>query len=92
VFWLACLVVGFAAAVLIVWARRRGKEVWSRLKTRERIIARCLAIAALWCMLALFEHDRFEASWMTIAVALFWGAYSLFSHAVDGVWSRMRRH
>jgi hypothetical protein len=89
--WPACVLVGFAAAVLIIKARRRGREVWTRLKSRERILVRSLAIAALWCMLALLEHDRLEASWMTAAVALFWGAYALFSRTVDGIWLRMRR-
>jgi len=91
-FWPACLVVGITAAVLITRGRRRAKEVWARLRTRERIIVRCLVIAALWCVLALLEHDRIEASWMTATTALFWGAYALFSRIVDGVWSRVRRH
>jgi protein-S-isoprenylcysteine O-methyltransferase Ste14 len=89
--WPACVLVGFAAAVLIIKTRRRGREVWTRLRSRERILVRCLAIAALWCMLVLLEHDRLEASWMTAAVTLFWGAYALFSRTVDGIWSRMRK-
>ncbi len=72
-FWLACIAVGFAGAALIIWARHRGKQVWTRLGRRQRILVRCLALAGLWCMLALVEHDRLEASWMTAAVALFWG-------------------
>ena len=89
-FWLACIAVGTAAAILIVWARRRGKDVWTRLRRRERILVRCLALASLWCMIALVEHDRLEASWITAAAALFWVAYALFSRAVDGIWSRIR--
>lgn len=91
-FWLGCFAVGLVAAVLIIWGRHRGKQVWTRLGRREQILVRCVAIAALWCMLALVEHDLFEASWMTGAVALFWGAYALFSRTVDGIWSRVRRH
>ena len=91
-FWLGCIVVGLVAAFSITWALRRGKEVWVSLRRRERIFARCLAIAALWCILALLEHDRLVATWMTAAVALLWGAYLLFSRAIDGIWSRMRRH
>jgi hypothetical protein len=91
-FWLACCVVGFAGAVLIIWTRRRGEEVWPRLRRRERILVQCLAIAAIWCMFALLDHDRLEATWVTLALAVFWGAYALFSRTVDGIWSRMRRH
>jgi len=88
---LACLVVGVTSASLIFWVRHRAKEVWTRLRRRERMLVRCVAIAALWCMLALLEHDRLEASWMTASVALLWGAYAVFSRTVDGIWSRMRR-
>lgn len=91
-FWLACIAVGFGAASLYIWARHRGKQVWTRFGTRERILVRCFAIAALWCVLAFVEHDRLEASWMTAVVALFWGAYALFSRTVDRFWARMRRH
>ncbi len=88
---LAFLVVGAAAALLMTRVRHGCKELWIRLRTRERILVRCVAIAALWCMLALLEHDRIEASWMTVSVALLWGAYAVFSRTVDGIWSRIRR-
>jgi len=91
-FWLGCLAVGLSAVVLIIWGRHRGKQVWTRLGRREQILLRCVAIAVLWCILALVEHDRLEASWMTGVVALFWGGYALFSRTVDGIWSRIRRH
>jgi Mn2+/Fe2+ NRAMP family transporter len=91
-FWIASCAVGFAAVVTIIWARRRGKEAWSRLRRRERILVRCLAIASIWCIFALLEHDRVEASWVTLTFAAFWGAYLLFSRTIDGIWSRLRRH
>ena len=91
-FWLAWSVVGLAGALLYIRARHHGNEVWMRLGRRERILVRCLAIVALWCVLAVVERDWLEASWMTAIVVLFWGAYALFSRAVDGIWSRMRRH
>ena len=90
-FWLACIAVGIAAAALYIWALHRGKQVWTRLRKRDRILLRCFVIAALWCLLAFDEHDRLEASWITAVVVLFWGAYALFSRTVDGIWARMRR-
>lgn len=94
-FWLACFVIGFPAGIFYIWARQRGRDVWERLERPQRILLRCVAIAVLWCLLVLLEHDRSDrlilASSMTALVVLFWGGYMLFSRTVDTVWSRIRR-
>jgi hypothetical protein len=90
-FWLACYVVGFPAGVFVVWGRNRLSDVFSRLTKSQRMLLRCIALVALWCLLVLFEHDLSEANWITAAVALFWGGYVLFSRVVDSVWSHIRR-
>jgi len=89
--WLACYVVGLPAGVAVVWGRQRLSDTFTRLTRSQRMLICSLAVAALWCLLVLVEHDRSAATWMTAAVALLWGAYVLFSRGIDKVWSRLLR-
>lgn len=93
--WLACYLVGFPAAIAGIWVFQRGGIFWARLKTRQRVLLRCLAVAALWSLLVLSAQNRshrfLEASATTAAALLLWGVYTVFCHVIDRVLSRVRR-
>lgn len=93
-FWLACYVVGFPAGVFAIWIRQIGREYWVRLESSTRMMLRTVAMVILWFLLALQNHDRsdrfFIATFITVAVALFWGGYALFSRVMDAFVARIR--
>jgi hypothetical protein len=94
-FWVACYVVGFPGGVLVAWGRQRLSGSWTRLRKPQRILLRCLAVAALWSWLVLLpdnRSDRFlDATAITTAVLLLWGGYAVFSRVIDRLWLRIRR-
>lgn len=94
-FWLVCYPVGLIGGIFYLWGRQRGRDIMTRFTRRQRILMRCLALVILWCVLVLLQHGQADrstsAGWMTVAVAVLWGGYLLFSAALDSIWTRVRR-
>lgn len=90
-FWLACFGLGLPAGICVAWGLQRLSDRFMRLRRTKRMLIRIVALAALWCLLVLVEHDRSSATWMTAAVALLWGAYILFAGGIEKAWLSLRR-
>ena len=94
-FWLACYALALPASVVAMWGSQRLADVWSSLTGRQRVLLRCLAVCALWALLVLLpdnRSDRFlDATAITAAALLFWGAYAVFSRVADKIWFSIRR-
>ena len=93
-FWLACYIVGLPAGIAVIWTRHKGREFWSQLERRQRIVLRCLAVVTLWSLLFLQSSDRssrfLTATVLTAVLLLFWASYILFSLVINRIWSRIR--
>jgi hypothetical protein len=94
-FWLACYLVGLPAGIIVTWGRQRVREFWARLETRQRVLLRCLAVAAIWTITFLQSDDWsdrfFTATAVSVILVVLWGSYAVFSHLMDKVLSRARK-
>ena len=93
-FWLACYIFGLPAGIAVIWTRHRGRESWSQLERRRRILLRCFTVVTVWSLVFLQSSDRasrvFTATVLTIVLLLFWASYILFSLVIERIWSRIR--